>query len=76
MNIQQSSDVLTERKPNLRRSVSRSESVESLELRLSDGYHRIDMAVAQGDDVTLWEDFWIDLLHWYEALCDGAQVAA
>jgi hypothetical protein len=24
----------------------------------------------RGEDVTAWEDFWIDLLHQYEAVCD------
>lgn len=56
--------------------VFQPDSIESLELRLVDGYHRIDVARAQGEDVAAWEEFWIELLHQYEALCDGVQAAA
>ena len=58
------------------RDIARPDSLEVLELRLVDGYHRIDSARASGQDVTAWEDFWIDLLHRYESLCDEVQVAA
>lgn len=58
------------------RDTSRPDSLEGLELRLVDGYHRIDSARASGQDVTAWEDFWIDLLHRYESLCDEVRVAA
>ncbi len=54
----------------------RSDTIEHLELRLVDGYHRIEVARAKGDDVSVWEDFWIELLHRYETLCDGQRVAA
>lgn len=54
----------------------RNDTVEGVELRLIDGYRRIDVARARGDDVSAWEDFWIDLLHRYEALCDDVRVAA
>jgi len=57
-------------------NASRPDSIESLELRLVDGYHRIEVALAQGNDVITWEDFWIELLRNYEALCDDVRVAA
>lgn len=47
-----------------------------LENRLADGYSRIESAVARGEDVQVWEDFWILLLHSYENLCDGMKQAA
>jgi hypothetical protein len=34
---------------------------------LEDGYARIEQAQARGEDVTAWEEFWIDLLREYEA---------
>lgn len=37
-----------------------------LESRLEDGYQRIEQARQRGEDVTAWEDFWIDLLKEYE----------
>jgi len=40
---------------------------KSLESRLEDGYARIEQAQARGEDVTAWEEFWIDLLREYEA---------
>lgn len=40
-----------------------------LERRLSDGWARIDEARMLGEDVTAWEDFWIELLHQYEREC-------
>lgn len=43
---------------------------EALRRRLEDGYGRIEVALADGQDVTQWETFWVDLLHQYEALCD------
>lgn len=53
-----------------------NESLIMLEHRLNDGYARIEQALAQGQDVTAWEDFWIDLLHQYEAAMDSVPVAA
>lgn len=44
--------------------------MSTLERRLTDGYELIDTRKAQGDDVTELEDFWISLLHEYEATCD------
>ena len=48
---------------------------ESLQRRLEDGYQRIDHALRHGDDVRAWEDFWLQLLREYEALCDDARIA-
>lgn len=56
--------------------VARPESIDTLELRLADGFQRIDIARARGEDVSAWEDFWIELLHRYETLCDSDQIAA
>ncbi len=56
-----------------------SESIDplvTLELRLADGFQRIDVARNCGEDVSAWEDFWIELLHRYEALCDEDRIAA
>lgn len=52
------------------------ESIDSLKLRLADGFQRIDVARTRGEDVSAWEDFWIELLHRYEALCDDDRIAA
>ena len=41
-----------------------------LEQRLSDGERRIEEAQAIGTDTEAWEEFWIELLHTYEAVCD------
>jgi hypothetical protein len=51
-------------------------ALELLERRLVDGYARIDEARMHGEDVTAWEDFWIDLLHQYESLHDELPQAA
>jgi hypothetical protein len=42
----------------------------ALERRLEDGYRRIEEARLNGADVRAWEDFWIQLLREYEAVCD------
>jgi len=44
--------------------------------RLDDGYHRIDQALVSGEDITAWEDFWIELLSQYETLSDEVERAA
>jgi hypothetical protein len=49
---------------------------ETLERRLDDGYRRIEEARVQGRDVQAWEEFWIQLLHEYEEICDGLRLAA
>jgi len=49
-------------------------SLRMLERRLDDGYRRIDQGIADGLDVSHWEEFWIDLLRQYEVMAD--QLAA
>jgi hypothetical protein len=49
---------------------------DSLARRLDDGHDRIKQAIAEGSDVTAWEEFWIDLLREYEAVCDELAAAA
>lgn len=56
--------------------VPRTETIAILESRLADGYQRIESAITRGEDVRVWEDFWISLLHSYENLCDGMEQAA
>ncbi len=41
-----------------------------LYLRLEDGYDRIERALADGEDVTRWDDLWRKLLREYEEVCD------
>lgn len=41
-----------------------------LEGRLEDGYRRIEEARVRGLDIRKWEDFWLQLLDEYEAVCD------
>lgn len=43
--------------------------------RLDDGYARIDHAIANGEDVRTWEEFWVTLLAEYEALSDELSAA-
>jgi hypothetical protein len=44
--------------------------IQTLEERLNNGYALIDKKKAQGLDVSKLEDFWIQLLHEYEAACN------
>jgi hypothetical protein len=44
----------------------RDEYVERLDV----GVAKIEEARALGKDVSTWEDYWIQLLHQYEAVCD------
>ncbi len=44
--------------------------------RLEDGYEKIEVAQASGRDTAFLEEFWINLLHEYEAVCDELQKAA
>jgi hypothetical protein len=44
--------------------------------RLEDGYEKIEVAQANGRDTAFLEEFWINLLHEYEAVCDELQKAA
>jgi hypothetical protein len=55
---------------------SLEEERESLERRLSEGYSRIEEALAAGQDVSSWERFWIELLHRYEIICNQLRQAA
>lgn len=43
---------------------------DSLYARLDVGYERIAQGLRDGQDVTSWEDFWIQLLKEYEKVCD------
>lgn len=56
--------------------VDTSAEIARLARRLDDGYHMIDQRRQRGEDVTMLEDFWIRLLHQYEALCLGHRAAA
>ena len=38
--------------------------------RLDIGAIKIEQARNQGKDVTIWEDYWIQLLRQFEAVCD------
>ena len=42
--------------------------LEILEQRLDDGERRIEEAIFIGADTESWEEFWIELLHSYEAV--------
>lgn len=46
---------------------------DSLYRRLELGYERIERGLAEGSDVTTWEDFWVALLREYEQVCDELQ---
>ncbi len=56
--------------------VPHADEITTLERRLADGYQRIESAISRGEDVRVWEDFWISLLHSYEHMCDDLQQAA
>lgn len=46
---------------------------DTLYRRLEAGYARIEQGLAEGNDVTAWEDFWVALLKEYEQVCDEIQ---
>ena len=48
--------------------------IQRILFRLEDGFENIARAAADGDDVSRWEDIWIELLGEYERLHD--QLAA
>jgi hypothetical protein len=48
----------------------------TLEVRLDDGYQRIDQAALSGADVSEWESFWLRLLGEYEDVCRELDRAA
>ena len=52
------------------------DTLQRFERRLDDGFQLIEERRAAGIDVSSLEIFWIDLLHQYEALCDGLPQAA
>lgn len=56
--------------------LNEEETLRRLEQRLNDGYEMIEKRRADGIDVTKLEDFWIELLHEYEARCDDEPIAA
>lgn len=55
---------------------SADRKLRALERRLDDGYRRIDGAHLSGQDISTWEDFWIDLLRQYESAADDLAIAA
>jgi hypothetical protein len=60
----------------LNSSTSPDRQLLSLERRLEDGYRRIESAREAGQDITAWEEFWIQLLHQYESVADDLALAA
>ena len=66
----------TRQEPDGAMPADRSARIATIERRLADGYWRIDAAQGSGEDTGVWEDYWITLLHSYEALCDGVDLAA
>lgn len=58
------------------RRLDEEQSLRRLEERLNDGYEMIEQRRQAGLDVSKLEDFWIDLLHEYEARCDNEPIAA
>lgn len=58
------------------RHLTGDETLRRLEQRLNDGYEMIEERRAAGLDVTKLEDFWIELLHEYEARCNDEPIAA
>jgi hypothetical protein len=49
---------------------------DELARRLETGYDYIERMIAAGEDVTKLEEFWIQLLRQYEAVCEGLAEAA
>jgi len=49
---------------------ARERKRDALYRRLEDGYLKVESGLAQGRDMTRWEDLWIALLHEYEEICD------
>ena len=58
------------------RRLDEDQSLRRLEERLNEGYEMIERRRAGGLDVSKLEDFWIELLHEYEARCDSEPIAA
>ena len=49
----------------------KEQDIRTLEERMNNGYALIEARKEAGYDVSKLEDFWIDLLHEYEAACDA-----
>lgn len=58
------------RTPSQTTSTDLEREIAVLEERLSDGERRIEEARALGTETGAWEEFWIELLHTYEHVCD------
>jgi len=56
-------------------AVPAKDRMAMLELRLEDGFQRIEIAAAAGADVSAWESFWLQLLDDYESLWTEAKAA-
>lgn len=51
--------------------VAEEPSVRTLANRLNDGWDRIEKARAAGQNITAWENFWLELLREYETVSDA-----
>lgn len=49
------------------------EKKKEFDERLTIGAEKIEEARSQGKDVSSWEDYWIQLLRNFEAVCDKLQ---
>ena len=58
------------RTPSLATIMDLENEISVLEQRLLDGERRIEDARLIGTETGAWEEFWIELLHTYEAVCD------
>lgn len=63
-------------RPTPFRRLDEEQSLRRLEERLNEGYEMIEHRRAADLDVSKLEDFWIELLHEYEARCDNEPIAA
>ncbi len=59
-----------QRQERLKRIAVLIEKRDDLVERLDVGAAKIEEARSQGKDVSSWEDYWIQLLHNYESVCD------
>jgi len=55
---------------------TRQSEADVLRQRLEAGYERIELARQSGVDTRTWEEFWVNLLHEYETVCDQFDEAA
>ena len=55
---------------------TRQSEADVLRQRLEAGYERIELARQSGVDTRTWEEFWVNLLHEYETVCDEFDEAA